>query len=908
MGDRSAADRWARVQEVFLAALERKRKDRAAFLAEACGEDDDLRADVESLIGAHEGAGLLDDLAVREPSQPAPGMGQVGPYRIRQLIGEGGMGMVYLAEREGPDFTQQVAIKLLRGSFFDRRLERRLRNERRLLARLEHPGIARLIDGGATQTGQPYVVMEFVEGTSLLEYSDRVRLTPRERLALFLDICAPVSYAHQRLVVHRDLKPSNILVAPDGRPKLLDFGIAKALDPTQEGTGMEIDVETRTGVWFTPAYASPEQVSGGEVGTQSDVYALGVVLYELLTGRRPYEVDTQSPAEVERIVCEEVPERPSVVVTRPIAEPPEEEDRRPGAADLARSRGATPRRLRRLLQGDLDTIVMKALAKEPERRYASVAEFADDVRRYLEGLPVHARPDSVGYRAAKFVRRHRIAVTAVTLVLLALIGGLGATVWQSAVAKRERDRAQVALTQSEDVTAFLIGLFEASDPTVGPGDTAAARAVLQRGLDRVEELAQQPVVQAEMLDALGMVLVNMGQYPRARELLERALGLRRRAFPEGHPDVATSLSHLGRTLRALGEYQAAESVYLEALAMRRSVQGPDDPAVAEALLDLGFLMPYFGRLDEALAYDRDALALQRRVLGPDDPRTAGSLLRVAASLRRKGDRAGAEAHLREALALQRRTLGPEHPITATTMTHLGDLIRDAEPSSPQAEGLYREAIAIINRVRGERHLDLVHPMGSLVDLLLARGSYAEAESLQREIFALRLSRFGPDHPTAAADLGALANVLAQEQRYEEALDLMEDALAKWRAAVGDAHPAVAGSMAATARIHVALGNYAAAESLVVQAVEILRAAHGEEHTGVQMTIAQLGDIRRMQGEYAVADSLLKHALERVRGVQSEEHPNVQRLYRSLVELYTAWGKPEEAERYRALLKPETPGQ
>jgi len=900
VADLPAPERWARVQDLFLAALERDGDERAAFLADACGTDEDLRTEVESLLGAHEGAGLLDDLSEAPPSQPDPGGGQIGAYRILHLLGEGGMGAVYLAEREGSDFTQHVAIKLLRGSFFDRRLERRLKNERRLLARLEHPGIARLIDGGATAAGQPYCVMEFVEGTSLLEHADRARLSPRERLSLFLDICEPVSYAHQRLVVHRDIKPSNILVTSDGHPKLLDFGIAKALDPTEEGTGMEIDLETRTGTWFTPAYASPEQMRGDEVGTQSDVYALGVVLYELLTGRRPYEVETSSPAEAERIVCERVPDRPSAVVTRPLDEG--DDVQRPGPDELARARRSTPRRLRKLLQGDVDTIVMKALAKEPERRYASVAQLADDVRRYLDGMPVLARPDSVRYRASKFLRRHRLAVTATTIVFLALIAGLGATAWQTAVARRERDRAHAASAQAEDVTAFLIGLFEASDPTEAPADTAAARAVLQRGLDRVEELAQQPLVQAEMLDALGMVLVNMGQYARGRDVLERALHLRQRAYPAGHADVATSMSHLGRALRMLGEYQAAESIYLDALAMRRRVQGPDDPAVADALLDLGFLMPYFGRLDDALAYDRDALALQRRVLGRDDPGTARSLLRVGASLRRKGDYAGADAHYREALAIQRRAFGAEHPVTARTMSHLGDLIRDREPSSPQAEGLYREAIAIVQRTRGDDHLDVVHPMGSLVELLLARGSQAEAESLQREVVGIRLKRLGPDHPGVAMDIAGLANVLIQEGRYDDALTLLTDATIKWRPLLGEAHPVVVELLKSTAHAHIARGEYAAADSLVLEAVTLLRTAHGDQHLDLAMMQATHADILRMQGQYAAADSLLKDVLERVRRAQSDEHPNLQTLYRSFVALYEAWGKPEEADRYRALLK------
>lgn len=485
--------RWARLQELFQVALERGPETRSTWLRQLEETDPGLHADVVSLLAAHEDPGPIARLSPEHPSTPT--LDRIGPYRVLAPLGEGGMATVYLAEREGPDFTQLVALKVSRTGMADSRLADRLRGERRILAGLEHPGIARLVDGGATSAGQPFCAMEFVDGPNLLDFADRQRLPVAQRLRLFLEVCAAVHYAHQQLVVHRDLKPSNILVGPEGRAKLLDFGIAKLLDAAGE-----VDPAiraTHTAAWFTPAYASPEQIRGEPVTTLTDVYALGIVLYQLLTGARPYDVDGRSPAEVERIVCERLPDLPSVAAAR-------------SPAAIAQARRTSPERLRRLLVGDLDTIVLKALAKEPARRYASVEQLAEDLRRYLDGHPILARPDRLRYRAGKFVRRHRTAVAAASLAALSLIGGIAATAWQAARARRERDRAARALTetkqalsQSEDVTDFLVGLFRSSDPSVTAGNAAAARELLRRGVSQANGLAGQPAVQARVLGRAG---------------------------------------------------------------------------------------------------------------------------------------------------------------------------------------------------------------------------------------------------------------------------------------------------------------------------------------------------------------------------------------------------------------------
>lgn len=877
----TGGDRWSRAQELFHEALSRTASDRTAYLERACGADAELRDEVLSLIDAHEHGGPLGPLEDEWEASPAPE--RIGPYRLVRRLGEGGMGTVYLAERAGQDFTQTVALKLIRAGFRDEHLEERLKAERRILARLEHPGIARLIDGGATPTGQPFVAMEYVEGIGLVDYCDRNRLGVVDRLRLFLDVCDALHYAHQQLVVHRDLKPSNILVTPEGRPKLLDFGIAKLLDPSEEHGG-----STRSARWITPAYASPEQVRGQQVSTLTDVYALGVLLYELLTGRRPYEIETLSPAEVERVVCETIPERPSAVARD---------------ADL---RGTTPERLRRALAGDLDTIALKALAKEPARRYTSVGVLADDVRRYLDGMPVLARPDSFGYRASKFVRRHKPSVLAAAVALLALLTGIATSAWQASLARRERDRAQQALQQSEDVTDYLVDLFASSDPSQGLVDTAAARALIERGLERAEELDAQPAVQARMFDALGEVQANLGRFVEADSLIQRALDIRRELHGPDDVEVAQSLDHLGTLRRRLGDYAVAESLYHRSLDIKRRALGLDHPELAVTLSLLGFLMPYVGEVEESVAFYRQALALRRRSLGTDHPLVGESMTTLGQALRNLGNYEEAEQVLREAVALQRRVRGPEHEQLAAAMLHLGDLLQRYRNQPDEAETLYRDALAILERRFGPESPRLAHPLGSLSELLEQRGEFAESERLLRRILAIRERTYGREHPAIAETLGGLATFLARRHRYAEAEDLARHALGLWVRTMGPTHQTVAGTTRALAVIVAERGRYREADSVIAEAERLRLAASGPLHPLLAISYVEHARIKRHLGDHDAALALLRQAEAIVRPQLPERHEHVQRVYREFVNLFDAWGREEEAADYRRRLVGQEP--
>jgi serine/threonine-protein kinase len=514
MNGREDAERWAEVDRLFAAALERPAAERDRFLEIACPAE--LRPAVSRLLAADAASGgflerpvarLLGETA---SEAPAPGR-RLGPYRLLREIGTGGMGTVYLAVRDDAQYERQVAVKVLRAGLADPAARHRFLAERQILARLEHPAIARLYDGGTTADGRPYLVMEWIDGLPLTGYCDQNRLSIEARLSLFLQVAAAVQHAHQNLLVHRDLKPGNILVTAEGEPRLIDFGIAKQLAP--EGGDGNL---TRTGLrLLTPSYASPEQVRGEAITTASDVYSLGVLLYELLAGRSPYRVEPGLLHEVERAICEEEPERPSQALLRSPAAGPT-------AEAIAAARGMRPAALRRRLAGDLDNVVLMALRKEPGRRYGSAAQLAADLERHLGDLPVLARPDTLAYRGRKFVQRHRAAVAAAGLSLLVLAGFVVSLAAQGRRLARERDKARYALS-------FLVDVFEDADPHKTAGAALTAREILARGAARAAgELSRPPEVQAAALDAIGQLGLGLGQ--------AAAGGLRRRfAGVRGEP-------------------------------------------------------------------------------------------------------------------------------------------------------------------------------------------------------------------------------------------------------------------------------------------------------------------------------------------------------------------------------------
>ncbi len=764
---------WQRVEEVIGEVLELPVSERRQALVDTCGGDRELRSQVESLLASEGSTGdLLEtpvfSLHAKGFAEPAEG-DRIGPYRVQHLLGDGGMGAVYLAVRVD-EFEKQVALKLLKSGIGGEHLVRRFHHERRILARLDHPNIAKLLDGGTTDDGLPYFVMEYVEGEPIDLYCDRRRLPVSERLELFRKVCAAVHLAHQNLVVHRDLKPGNILVGVDGEPKLLDFGIAKPL----EAAGSALETTTDGLRPMTLAYASPEQVALQAVTTVSDVYSLGVVLYELLTGRRPYRLSTQQPLLLARAIQEQEPEKPSTTIEPDTGTPTEEvAEERARSEDLAERRASDFRGLKRRLEGDLDSIVLMALRKTPARRYASVEQLSADVRRHLEGLPVIARPPTLVYQMGKFVRRHRIETFLATLVLATIIGfGLTALVL--------RDRAVLERERAEDVTQFLVRLFEASDPNTAMGEEVTAREILDRGGERIRDYRdREPTLYAMLAATMGHTYYNLGLYSKAQPLLEEALSGLRDFVGEGDdPQLAIVLNDLAAVLLAQGERERAEPLLREGVEMKIRLFGEDDPEVVPLLNNLGTLAAAQGDYPRAEALYRRGLAQRERFEPPVPEDVATSLSLLGLVLLEQQELAEAESVLRRGLAVRREIHGDRHPSVAKVLNNLA-IVLQMGGDNEESEKLYRQALAIRQDLLTADHPDIASTATNLASLLVTLSRYDEAEPLARGALAA-LSGQRPDHWRTAYAQSVLGGCLSGLRRFEEAETLLGDGYATLR--------------------------------------------------------------------------------------------------------------------------------
>ncbi|GJG87877.1 hypothetical protein tb265_30580 [Gemmatimonadetes bacterium T265] len=774
-------ERWHRVQAVFGDAAERPAAERAAYLDAACAGDAALRAEVESLLDAEANApGLLDAtrsalaslLCGDAADAPSSAAGRtVGPYRVLHEIGRGGMGTVYLAERS--DVARRVALKLVRDPLAAPERVRRMLVERRVLARLDHPNIARLLDAGVTADGgTPWFAMEYVEGAPIDRACDARRLTIAERLALFEQVCKAVQYAHGALVVHRDLKPSNILVTDSAEVKLLDFGIAKLLGDDPDAPGCVTRTEARL---LTPEYAAPEQLRGEPVTTTTDVYALGCVLYELLTGHRA-RAGRDGMSDVGRYAPPGDPPRPSAAVARTS----EAAGKRGGVPQVtpevvSAARRSTPAGLQRQLQGDLDTIVLKALAAEPARRYPSAQQLLDDLRSHRAGRPVAARPDTWRYRARKFVGRNRAAVGALA-AFVSLLGGFAAVMtYQRAELARERNRAQRELTTAETASAFLADIFLSTPIVDARGNGITATDLLARGVRSTADLADNPDLQVRMLLGFGRAYNDRADYARARSILAQALALARRLHPGDDLDVGESLWALGRTLYNAGDLAGAERLLREALAMRRRLFGPRHQSTLRSLTALASLLQTRGELDESERLYREALAAAPATFGGPHRDWSVVLNGLGRVLYEEGRYTETEPLLREAVTMMRRTSGDDDQAASAHLSALGELLR-ARGRLAEAGTLQREAVAGARRVLGPRHPLVAPKLDALAAVLRDEGDLAGAEATFREALAIQRASLPAGHVGTAVTLAGLGGVLTARGRAAEAEPMLRAAL------------------------------------------------------------------------------------------------------------------------------------
>ena len=888
--------RRAEIEDVFEHALDLTPDRRGAWLSDRCAQDAELRAEVEALLAAHESpSGILErrlppatTALAAEPLRDR----RIGPYRVVRELGRGGMGVVYLAERDDGQFRRRVAVKVLRASPDAEELHHRFLAERQILASLSHPHIAQLLDGGVSDGQLPYLVIEYVEGLPITDYCDRHRLGIDERLRLFQDVCAAVHHAHQNLVLHRDLKPGNVLVTPTGEVKLLDFGIAKLLNPSLAGTEQPV---TRTAFrMMTPAYASPEQVRGDSLTTASDVYALGLLLYELLVGRPAHRIDTDSPRAVFEAVCEREPERPSVAAARD--------------ETTAAARDTTPEKLARQLRGDLDVIVSMALRKEPSRRYGSAELLAADVGRYLDELPVLAQRGSRWYRFEKLLHRHRAAAVFAAASVLLLMISAGVALHLAAVAAHERDRAAAALQQtqralgeSEAVTGFLVSLFEASDPTEGRQDTLTAADLLRRGVARAEQLGGEPLAQARMLEALGRVYASLDDLPLADQLLRRALELRRMHPGPDNVQTADLAARLSSTLWSKGEYRAADSLARDALRVRRALLGDEHPDVAASLRQLATFVGFFGDLAATEAYRREAVTVDRR--SHADSALAHDLLDLSGTLSVRGDVAGAERERREARAAARRAFPRPHLENVMMTFALADLLDERMATRAEAESLAREALAESRAAFGDDHAETAEVMSALGSILARHGRTAEAERLIRQALALEQRTLGPSHLGTASAMLGLGLVLTRDGYSPEAERVTRDAVAIFAKTYGTRHPIYAGALGYLADVLAKRGALDSAEALYRQALAIRQGVPGTWGAIIAVANARIAGVLTLQGRFAEADSLYRQSLAVQRRFVAETHMNVRLTYAGMATLYEAWGKRDSAALFRRLAQP-----
>jgi len=758
---------------------------------------------------------------------------KIGKYRIKRAIASGGMGTVYEATQEQP--RRVVAVKVMKLGLASRSALRRFEYESQILARLRHPGIAQVYEAGTHRDSSgtvPYFAMEYIPNAKpITEYVREKELDYRARLELFAQVSDAVHHGHQKGIIHRDLKPANILVDSQGQPKVIDFGVARSTDSDMAVTTLQTDVGQLIG---TLQYMSPEQCDADphDIDTRSDVYALGIVLYQLLCGRAPYDVTKVTMYEATRVIREQRPTRLSAVD--------------------------------RTLRGDLETIALKALEKERDRRYQSAVELAQDIRRYLNHEAISARPPSIVYQLRMFARRHRTGFGAVSAIFVILVVGVIVSTSLYVKAESARQQAEVRRVQAEEVTRFLNETLGSVDPAKAQGREVTVKEMLDQAAVKIDDAFPTiPVAEAALRLTMGYTYRKLGRLAEAEPHLKKALQLRRQYLPEDHPDVAEALSALGGLHYDRGEYAAAEAAWQEALAIRR--RAPDEQAESEDLMEIRSRLAsvHFGRGEYATAGKlwREVLEFRRRRFGDEHELVAHTINDLAVALKRQGEHAEVESLYREALAIRRRLFGETHPHVAESLNNLAVLLAD-KGDFEEAEKLYRETLVTYGKLYGEEHTDIARTRANLAEVLHKRSNPHAAEPLVRDAIAMQRKLGGSEHPTLGQMLMMLAEILIADSRYDEA------------------------------------------ELALRESLEVFHAALPRDHWLTSVAESQHGACLAALGRHQEAEPLLLNSYRCLARIRGEGHRDAIDALERVVKLYQMWGKLHKANEYRAMLPAE----
>jgi serine/threonine protein kinase/tetratricopeptide (TPR) repeat protein len=887
--------RWQQIQSVFEEVVDASPADRDARLTQQCGGDAELRSSVESLLASDRSTddpllsviGEAAESLLEEHQDRLLGT-RVGQYRVVSVLGHGGMSTVYRGEREDSQYRQTVAIKVMHHTTLHPRLRSRLQSERHILATLDHPAIARLIDSGDLEDGTPYLVMEHVDGESIDAYCDSRTLFVRERLELFIQVCAAVQYAHRNLVVHRDIKAANIFVSSGGAPKLLDFGIAKLLAP--ETLSHTVAVTRLQERMLTPENAAPEQVLGRPITTATDIYCLGVLLFQLLTGRSPYRLSGYSQLQLERAICMDDPPKASQTVVARIN----------GETDADRSRisdrrGLSPERLRARLSGDLDAIIAKAMRKEPDRRYASVDALADDLNRHLLGLPVSARQGDWRYNSSKFLRRHFLVVLSVAAAFFGLAAIAGVTLLQNhrielarQATAQERDRAQ-------QVSAFLVEVFSQADPFNAQGREPTAKDLLDRGSEKIlANTNLQPEVRAQLLESIGLAYRRQGLSERAIPLFEQAVAIRRQEHPVDEHRTAAALANLARALTDGGHLVSAEAYLQQALGLSRHADGAPSGETADILLQFGqFELDAKSNPRDASKLMTDALSVYRSAFGNLNSSVACTLTSLATAELWLGDLALAEKYQREAMQIFDATVSRNHPDHAAGLANLGYILTQ-RGKYVEAEQVLNEALDIERNVFGPDDQRIAETESNLGTLYERQGDVTRAIKATQAAVKIATQRLGLNHYLTGYYLSDLASLYQTANDLPDAETTAREALDVYARSLPSRHLYIASTRQLLGEVLLQRHSVTAAEVELRTALDINTSLAGAENWRTARTQAGLAWALILRNDDAEGEPMLVAARTRLIATVGRAHPATQWASARLVEYLRAHHRDAEA--------------